>query len=101
MDPQTELFLTIVRCDPADVLDIPADRLGAESGGVPVAETNYAISTGDFVLYFGKHKGMRIKDVPRQYLEWMVGQPSKTKSFLKAQRQAVNFLRLPWDYLEK
>ena len=27
------------------------------------------------VMTFGKHKGMVIKDVPRDYVRWLLGQP--------------------------
>jgi hypothetical protein len=30
---------------------------------------------GEIIVTFGLHKGKRIKDVPRDYLEWLIKQP--------------------------
>ena len=30
--------------------------------------------TGDLVLSFGKYKGYCIRDVPTEYLDWLLGQ---------------------------
>lgn len=59
-------------------------------------ESNGAnIPAGQVVLSFGKHKGSMVKDAPRQYLEWWVGQPEPNTEPLRKQRAAVQeFLAL-------
>ena len=32
----------------------------------------------DYVLHFGKHKGKRVKDIDREYLQWLHKQNIKT-----------------------
>jgi uncharacterized protein (DUF3820 family) len=37
------------------------------------------MAAADNVLHFGKHKGKRLADAPRAYLEWMLGQTFKRR----------------------
>lgn len=32
------------------------------------------VDTENYILYFGQHRGKKLKDIPRSYLEWVVKQ---------------------------
>ncbi len=48
--------------------------------------------SGDYRLYFGKHKGRKLSEIPRFYLEWFVKTKPKNKSFNKARRMTALYL---------
>ena len=96
MDPKLKAFLELVDCRPDEVKDIPLDRplttdtLKADCDHIdPQARHN---SLGQKEVYFGKHKGKKLRDVPRQYLEWALGEQPTTNSFRRFQRQVSAFL---------
>jgi uncharacterized protein (DUF3820 family) len=84
MDAQTRQFLEVVDCEPAEVLDT-AERLPGLKAAVKGAS--------GITVYFGKHKGLMLGQVPSSYLRWAlsVGEPSR--SFRRFQRQAQTELQ--------
>lgn len=59
------------------LLDRAADAVpGKIPPPTPVAA---AILTGEEPLWFGKHRGTKLKDVPIDYWQWMRGQPEPIK----------------------
>ena len=96
MNPNVHEFLELVDCQPEDVLNIPAQRVHqpphSTPGGVDAVNETRRLSLGDKPVYFGKHAGKKLKDVPRDYLEWALGQKPNNKSFRKFQRDAQEFL---------
>jgi len=63
-----EAFLAVVECDPAKVLDVPADRLGVAADDIPAGAEVEAAAR--FEVYFGKHRGRTMAEVPEDYLRW-------------------------------
>jgi hypothetical protein len=89
-------FLERVNCRPEEVKDIPPGRrlttaqLKAECARIdPQAQRR---SLGEMGVYFGKHRGTKLKDVPLNYLDWVVSEPAQTRSFRRFQRQVREFL---------
>jgi len=92
-----KIFMDLVECQPHEIKDIPRDRTGAAPTYSPpkLAYTppkQVQGTNGDWVLFFGKHLGKRLREVPRSYLEWMTSVEGATENFRKAQRAAMNFL---------
>ena len=79
MDPNVGAFLEVVHCRPEEVRDIPAGRL--QLGCVNPSREERRNSLGETQIYFGKHAGQRLKDVPREYLAWALDQKPTTKTF--------------------
>ncbi len=90
MDPNVGAFLEVVNCRPEEVRDIPAGRL--QSGCANPSREERRISLGETQIYFGKHAGQRLKDVPREYLAWALDQKPATKPFRKFQRTVRKYL---------
>jgi broad specificity phosphatase PhoE len=96
MDPKLKAFLELVDCRPEEVKDIPLDRplttdmLKAECDHIDPQARHQSL--GEMEAYFGKHKGKKLKDIPRQYLEWAVGERPTTNSFRRFQRRVTEFL---------
>jgi hypothetical protein len=96
MDLRLKAFLELVDCRPDEVHDIRSERpsttdtLKADHAhGATQARRD---SLGEKKVYFGKHKGKKLKDIPPQYLEWVLGEQPTTNSFRKFQRQVNEFL---------
>lgn len=96
MDRNVTLFLDLVRCRPEDVLDVPPDRLqinhAADDETPHLSDDQLRTSIGEQQIYFGKHKGQKLKDVPKNYLTWALSQEAADKSFRKFQRKARDYL---------
>ena len=92
MDPKVNAFLELVRCRPDEVLDIPADRLNQPPQSVTASPEARLKSIGEKQIYFGKHKGKKMREVPTDYLQWALGEKPKNNSFRKFQRDAKEFL---------
>jgi hypothetical protein len=95
-DPKLREFLELVDCEPREVLDIPTgqvlttEELSDECECIdPEARRN---SLGEKQVYFGKHGGKKLKDVPLDYLEWALSQQPTTKGFRRFQRDVRQFL---------
>lgn len=73
MDALTAEFMAIVRCEPVEVREMAPERRHA-SGAYPSGGPSVK-SLGSFVLYFGKHKGKPLADIPKDYLEWLASAP--------------------------
>jgi len=73
-DTATLEFLELVDCKPADVRDIPLERRGIDA--VAEARNSEGRVSGTYTLPFGKHRGKPLDDVPRDYLHWLIAQPS-------------------------
>jgi len=91
MDAATLEFMEIVECEPWEVLDIPEYK--------PITEEDRQRGAGTYQLYFGKHKGKSLHEIPRDYLEWLTTQkprrranPKHRKSFSKAIEMAERYL---------
>jgi hypothetical protein len=54
----------------------------------------FDMSAHDNLLHFGKHKGKRLGDVPKSYLEWMLGQTFK-KRLLDDVRIVLGLMEAP------
>ena len=73
----------------------PAEEMPTDAGqfrqpdNVPAPDQPKIGSPGSVVLTFGKHSGKPIRDVPRQYLDWWVGQPAPNTDELRTQRAAA------------
>ena len=93
MDPKVNAFLELVRCRPDEVLDIPADRLNQPPQSVTASPEARLKSIGEKQIYFGKHKGKKMREVPTDYLQWALGEKAKDNSFRKFQRDAKEYLR--------
>jgi hypothetical protein len=98
-DPRLEEFLDLVDHRAEEVKDIPPGRpltteeLRSECRRIdPEARRR---SLGESRLYFGTHEGKKLKDVPRDYLEWIISTPSKNRSFRKAKRKVCEYLGTP------
>lgn len=94
---RTRVFLTLVDCDPADVKDIPADRIGVAP--TYVSPERAAAARGTVSLPFGKHKGKTLDESPLGYLEWLAKQPpmdevkSSTRRGIEKTKQKIrNYL---------
>ncbi len=85
LDTDTLDFLEIVEAEPWEVLDVPDYQ--------PITEADRQRSAGGFKLYFGKHKGKSLSEIPRDYLEWLVKPKRHRKSFNKARRMAAAYLK--------
>src|SRR4051812_20409238 len=99
MDPMLKMFLDLVDCSPEEVKDIPANRVQtstqstSEQGHIdPVARRK---SLGEKEVYFGKHRGKKLKDVPPDYLKWAIGEKATSNSFRRFQRDARELLKRP------
>jgi len=74
----------------------PAKKIGKKKSGAEEREACRKKNTRDDAgpgnwnasskLWFGKHKGKAIRDIPRDYLEWLVKQPEPTSWRLKRLR---------------
>lgn len=93
MDIGTVQFLELVRCEPCDVRDIPAERLGVDA--TAEAHASEGRCSGTYELPFGKHKGKPLDEVPREYLRWLVKQPSDGgfRKTAKVKRKVALYLR--------
>lgn len=78
-------FLDLVECEPWEVLRIPEERLFADP--LECGEVDY----GTYVLHFGKHQGLALQDIPKEYLRWLADQPDRKK--YKSARKAKEIVR--------
>lgn len=89
---QKEEFLELVNCEPEEVSDTPSARRYLD----PIAEVRRYEGrvSGSYTLHFGKHKGKRLDEVPREYLEWLAVQDSrgKFKSMRSAKKKIKTYL---------
>jgi len=97
MDDKTKAFLELVKCDPSEVRDVPKDRLHCcpsqpGSAARKLLPEKRRASLGKKSLYFGKHRGKRLKDVPEDYLRWALKQMAENGSFRRFQRDAREYL---------
>lgn len=53
------------------------------AGGAALRHLVTTESSADYVIYFGKHKGKKLSDVPRDYLEWCLKADFKDKKIIK------------------
>ena len=81
---RAEMFLNLVACHPDEVVDsyeewgnvkAPTDQIIAEAGSAAT-------------VYFGKYKGQVLRDVPSDYLEWLLDLPDPSKGVRKFCRLA-------------
>ncbi len=93
LDERTQVFLALVECDPSEVLDVSRWG-GRHSTGAPAPGGPGSPSQADPVLHFGKHRGKRLSEIPRDYLAWLADQESaaSSKDFLRACRAARRIL---------
>jgi hypothetical protein len=97
MDRKVYEFMELVDCRAEEVLDVPADRLNHAPQSVNVSLEARRKSVGEKELYFGKHQGKKMREVPTDYLVWALGQKPKNNSFRKFQRDAKEFLGATGD----
>lgn len=84
LDERLQIFLDLVDCTPEEVKDIPPST--------PLSREKRRQSAGETRIYFGKHKGKQLKDIPGSYLSWAIGEKSTSKPFRKFQEQAKAYL---------
>jgi hypothetical protein len=84
LDERLQLFLDLVDCKPEEVKDIPLST--------PPSPAKRQQSAGETKIYFGKHKGKQLKDIPGSYLSWALGEKSTSRPFRKFQEQAKVYL---------
>src|SRR4051812_20554718 len=99
IDPRSREFMDLVDCSADELKDIPLARpltieeLSADcNANDPEARQR---SLGDTIVYFGKHKGKKLNNVPLAYLSWAITQQSQNKSFRKFQRRVREFFGMP------
>ena len=97
MDRKVRDFMELVDCRAEEVLDIPADRLRQPPQSVTASPEARLKSVGEKQIYFGKHKGKKLREVPTDYLKWALGEKPKDRSFRKFQRDAKEFLGASGD----
>ena len=67
-----EEFISLVNCEESQVLDVSRWE-GRHSVGAPKSGQPGSKEAVDPVLYFGMHKGLKLSQVPRHYMEWLAG----------------------------
>lgn len=84
MIDQTQMTLHLIDGQTEQVLNIPtANRRSPETKRAAL---------GEITVRFGKHKGMRLKEVPLHYLAWCLDQEPTTELFRKFQQHAKAYL---------
>ena len=80
-----DAFLDVVDCRREDVMTVPAGRLNADHAAYSSAPRR----TEGVTLYFGKHKGKTLSEVPIDYLEWMSRELNDRKMRSMAGREVL------------
>ena len=90
LDAATLAFLAIVDCDPAEVRDTHSERRYARHDG---HQDHNLLSLGSKQMWFGKHKGKPLKEVPNDYLLWLLSQPElDNPSVRKSRREITQYI---------
>jgi len=55
---------------------------------IPQSDQSELTQVGDIPIQFGKHKGCKLKDLPSDYVKWLLNQDT-TKEKLKNQLKAI------------
>jgi hypothetical protein len=96
MNAKLREFLDLVDCRPEEVKDVPKDRLlSIDELRAECAQPDpdsLRKSLAGMEIYFGKHKGSKLGDVPMSYLEWVLTVKPTNSSFRKFQSKVRQFL---------
>jgi hypothetical protein len=63
-------FLELVDCEPSEVQNAVTRTPSPPAAASPVRQFD-ALRFGDREMPFGKHRGQRIREIPRNYLSWL------------------------------
>lgn len=99
IDAATAEFLELVDCDPSEVRDIPAHRMGVDPTYIPPERRRTGL--GNCEMYFGMHRGKLFRDIPKDYLRWLAAQPSWRGVPPKVRRMVEKTKRRIRDYLKE
>ncbi len=94
-DVRTSMFLDLVDCDPSEVID-SFRRYG---GMKAPTDQDLLEAASRHEMMFGKHKGVLLREVPSDYLQWAVAVPDPTKGLRRFCREAQGELFRRSEYL--
>lgn len=98
VDEATAEFMELVDCEEWEVKDIPQDRIGVDDPTYIPPERIQA-GLGSCEMYFGKHRGKLFRDIPKDYLLWLVRQPKMRGVPKGTQRNIERTKQRVWQYL--